>query len=179
MGHPFWNSEDTFLASVTISGHTFTNLQLKYELNKQHFVLFYNNYNGQPGQIILHNSVIDSVMMGNSLFVPNENPQISQPFVQLIRHGALTCHIACSKDLMLNGIGQNVGYQYSKQHSRYYLNYKGSDYRFSNKSSFLHIFNKKERAPIRKYLSSTHFKFKKMNDNDLRKLIIFCEQILN
>ena len=177
--HPFWKSEDVFSAIITVSGRTFSNQQLKYDLNKQQFVLFYTNYNGQPGQIILHNRMIDSISMGNSLFIPNSNPMIRQPFVQLIRKGMLTCTIAWSKDLVLNNMGQNAGYQYSKQHSQFYLNYNGSDHRFNNKSSFLRIFNPKERADIRKYLSSNRLKFKKMNDHDLRALIIFCEQTLN
>lgn len=178
-GHPFWKSEDVFPAIIIVSGHTFPHQQLKYDLNRQQFVLFYSNYNGQPGQIILHNQMIDSLYMGNSLFIPNSNPSIRQPFVQLISKGILTCTIAWSKDLVLNTMGQNVGYEYSKQHSQFYLNYKGSDYKFSNKASFLRIFNPKERADIRKYLSSNRLKFKKINDHQLRELIIYCEQTLN
>lgn len=177
--HPFWKSEEVHPGILTLSGRTFTHQQLKYDLNRQHFVLFYTNYNGQPGQIVLHNQVIDSVRLGNSLFIANHNPTIRQPFIQLIRKGRLTCTIAWSKDLVLNNMGQNAGYQYSKQHSQFYLNYKGSDYRFSNKSSFLRIFTPGERASIRKYLSSNRLKFKKMNDQQLRDLIIFCEQTLN
>lgn len=177
-GHPFWKSEDVFLGTITISGQTFTNQQLKYDLNKQQFVLFYSNNNSQPGQIILNNMLIDSVNMGNSLFIPNNNPDIRQPFVQLIRKGMLTCTIGWTKELNLNNTGINGGYQYSRQVSTFYLNYKGSSYRFSNKSSFLRIFTPMEKVPIRKYLSSKHLKFKKMNEFDLRELIIFCEQNL-
>jgi hypothetical protein len=176
--HPFWKREEAFVGTITISGHTFTDQQLKYELNKQQFVLFYSNYNGQPGQIILNSLLIDSVRMENSLFIPNQNPEIHQPFVQLIRNGKLTCTIAWSKDFKLINTGQNAGYEYSQQHPLYHLNYKGSDYMFSNKSSFLRIFNQKERVFIRKYISSNHLKFNMMNDTNLRNLIIFCEQTL-
>lgn len=178
-GHPFWKSEDVFPATITVSGRTFTHQWLKYDLNNQQFVLFYTNYNGQPGQIILHHPVIDSVRMENSLFIPNRHPLIRQPFVQQIHKGKLSCTIAWSKDLTLNNMGHQAGYQYSKQHAQYYLHYKESDYRFNSKSSFLRIFNPMERAEIRKYISSHHLKFKKMNDQQLRDLIIFCEHTLN
>lgn len=179
VGHPFWKREEAFLGNITISGRQFTNQQLKYDLHKQLFVLFYSNYNGQPGQIILNNSVIDSVSLGNCLFIPNKNPNIRLPFVQLIYQGKLSCIIAWNKDLNFNSIGQTIGYEYAKDNFSSYLTYKGSDYRFKTKSSFLRIFNRKERVAIRKYLSSSWIKFKKMNDQDLRKLIIFCEQNLN
>ncbi|HAH25203.1 MAG TPA: hypothetical protein DCL77_15835 [Prolixibacteraceae bacterium] len=178
VGHPYWKSKETFLGSLTISGRTFMNQQLKYELNKQQFVLFYTNYNGQPCQIILNNTAIDSVRTGDCLFVPNKNPDIHQPFIQLISTGNLTCYIVWNKELNLNTMGATAGYEYTKDYSRYYLTYKGSDYRFKNKSSFLGVFNRKEKVSIRKYISSNGLKFKRMADNDLKKLIRFCEQTL-
>jgi len=178
-GNPFWKKEDAYLAAVTVSGQTFANQQVKYELHLQQFVLYYSNYLGQQSQIILNNMLIDSVSMGNCLFIQNTSPAITLPFVQLIRKGKLTCIIAWSKDLALNNTGQKAGFEYSKEHTRKYLNYKGKDHRFSSKSSFLKIFDSKERAPIRKYISSKHLKFKKMNDDDLKWLGIFGEQYLN
>jgi len=178
-GHPFWKSQDAFSGSLTISGSTFMNQQLKYDLNKQQFVLFYSNYNGQPCQIILNNTAIDSVRTENCLFIPNTNRDIPLPFVQLISKKNLTYYISWNKDLILNTLETPAIYEYTKDYSRSYLTYKGTDYRFYNKSSFLRIFTQKERTSIKKYLSSNHLKFMKMNDNDLRKLISFYEQTLN
>ena len=177
IGHPFWKSQDSFSGNITISGKTFEHQQLKYDLNKQQFVLFYSNYNGQPGQIILNNTSIDSVSIGKCLFIPNKYPQISQPFVQLVYQGHLPCYIGWYKELNYSTLGR-VGFEYSKDCSIYYLAYKGSVYRFRNRSSFLRIFNLNERVSIRKYFSSNGLIFKKMNENDLRKLISFCEQTL-
>jgi hypothetical protein len=179
VGHPFWRSTDTFLADVTISGRTFKDQSLKYNLDKQEFLLVYTNYNGQQGQIILNTSVIDSVNGRNFSFVPNKYPEIKQQFVQLIYQGRLSCYIGWYKELKIGSInGTKSGYQFSDDFHKNYLIYRGEVHRFSNKSSFLRIFNKTERVSIRKYFSANRFTFKGLDDNKLKKLIAFCDEIL-
>jgi len=179
IGHPFWRSTDTFLADVTISGKTFKDQSLKYNLDKQDFLLVYTNYNGQQGQIILNTSVIDSVNGRSFSFVPNKYPEIKQQFVQLIYQGRLSCYIGWYKELKISSInGTKSGYEFSDDFHKNYLVYKGTVYRFSNKSSFLRIFNKTERVSIRKYFSANRFIFRNLDDNKLRRLIIYCEEIL-
>jgi len=175
-GHPFWRSKDPFLADLTISGKTFKGQSIKYNLNKQEFLLFYTNYNGQQVQIILNTSAIDSVNTGMYKFVPSVFPEIKQQFVQLIYQGQLSCYIGWYKEIHSNSFGPNVGLEYTKDYRIYYLAYKGSVYRFTNKSSFLRIFNSTERVPIKKYITSNRFRFKKMDENNLIKLIMYCEK---
>lgn len=179
VGHPFWRGMDTFLADVTISGRTFKNQSLKYNLDKQEFILVYTNFNGQQGQIILNALVIDSVNGRSFSFVPNKYPEIKQQFVQLIYHGRLSCYVGWYKELKISSInGIKSGYQFSEDFHKNYLIYNGTVCKFSNKPSFLRIFNKTERISIRKYFSVNRFTFKSLDDDALRKLIIYCEEIL-
>ncbi len=178
IGYPFWRTNDPFLADITISEKTFKDQSLKYNLEKQEFLLFYTNFNGQQGQIILNSSAIDSVNAQTFKFIPNKYPEIKQPFVQMIYQGRLSCYIGWYKELKINNNGIKAGYQHSDDYHKYYLVYKGSVYRFSNKSTFLRIFDTTERVSIRKYLSSNRFRFKNVDDNNLRKLIIYCEKII-
>ncbi|HEY3388789.1 MAG TPA: hypothetical protein VGK38_04400 [Prolixibacteraceae bacterium] len=176
IGHPFWRSKDSFSADLTISGRTFKGQSIKYNLNKQEFLLLYTNYNGQQGQIILNTSAIDSVNTGMYRFVPSVFPEIKQQFVQLIHQGHLSCYIGWYKELKFNTLGPYAGYEYTKDFRTYYVLYNGRVYHFTNKSSFLRIFNQKERASIRKYISSNRFRFRKMNEYNLRKLIVYCDK---
>lgn len=179
IGHPFWRSTDTFLADLTISGRTFKDQRLKYNLDKQDFLLVYINYNGQQGQIILNTLVLDSVNSRDFSFVPNKYPEIKQQFVQLIYEGRLSCYVGWYKELKISSInGIKSGYQFSGDFHRNYLVYKGTVTRFSNKSSFLRIFNKTERIAIRKYFSANRFTFKGLDDNKLKKLFAYCNEIL-
>lgn len=176
ISHPFWQSKDPFLADLTISGKTFKDQNIKYNLNKQEFLLLYTNYNGQQGQIILNTSAIDSVNSSMYKFIPGVFPEIKQQFVQLIYQGQLSCYIGWYKEIHYNSFGPNVGLGYTKDYRMYYLIYNGSVYRFTNKSSFLRIFNRTDRVPIKKYINLNRFRFKKMDDNNLHKLIIYCEK---
>jgi len=176
ISHPFWRSKDPFLADLTISGKTFKNQRIKYNLNKQEFLLLYTNYNGQQGQIILNTSAIDSVNTGMYRFVPSAFPEIKQQFVQLIYQGHLSCYIGWYKELKFNTLGPYAGFEYTKDFRMYYLVSNGTVYQFTNKSSFLRIFSLKERASIRKYITSNRFRFRKMDENNLRKLITYCDE---
>lgn len=179
VGHAFWKSKDSFLADVTISGRTFKNQSIKYNLDKQEFLLIYTNFNGQQGQIILNTSVIDSVIGRYFSFIPNKYPEIKQQFVQLIYQGRLSCYIGWYKELKISSInGVKSGYEFSDDFHKNYLVYKGTVYRFSNKSSFLRIFNKTERSSIRKYFSANRIILRSLDDIKLKKLIDYCDEIL-
>lgn len=178
IGIPFWKSGDAFSADLTVSGKTFKDQRIKYNLYKQEFLLIYTNSNGQHGQIVLNTAAIDSINTGRYKFILNKYPEIKQPFVQLIFQGHLSCVIGWSKELKCNTMGANAGYQYSNDFHNYYLDYRGTVYRFSNSVSFLRIFSKNERIPIRKYISSNRIRFKKIDDNTLRKLISFCNETI-
>jgi len=176
IGHPFWKNEDSFLGELTLKGRTFYNQQLRFNSNKQEFLLSYYNLNRQKDQIILNSEVIDSVRIGKVLFVPNKNPKIKQRFVQQIYKGNLTCYTGWYKELDFNRTGVNTGYIYSRDKHSNYIIYKGTLNQFSRKSEFLRIFTGSQRVAIRKYLSSNHLRFKKLEETELRKLIIYCEK---
>jgi len=178
IGYPYWKNKDSISGDITISGKTFKDQQLKYDINRQEFVLFYFNFNGQSSQIILNVSSIDSVNIGKCLFIPNSYPKIHQQFIQLVYQGDLSCYIGWYKELKLNTIGARPGFEYTKDLRLNYLVSKGSVNQFTNRYSFLQIFNPKERVSIRKYLKDNGLRFKAMNVNDLKKLIIFCEHTL-
>lgn len=179
IGHPFWRSKDPFFADLTLSGKTFKDQSIRYNLDKQEFILVYTNFNGQQGQIILNTSVIDSVNGRSFSFVPNKFPEIKQQFAQLIYQGRLSCYVGWYKELKISSInGTKSGYQFSDDFHRNYLVYKGAVCRFSNKSSFLRIFNKTERIAIKKYFSTNRFIFKGLDDSKLKRLIAYCDEIL-
>jgi hypothetical protein len=179
IGHPFWKNKDPFVADLTFSGRTFKGQLLKYNLHKQEFILVYTNLNGQLNQIILNNSTIDSITSGSCLFIPRISPEIAQPFVQQIYSGKISCYLARYKNLQFNTTGVNIGYKYSEDKSIYYIFRQGTLIKLENRSTFLHVFQDKDRALIRKYMSSKKFRYRKMNEDNWRDLIAYCNKIVN
>lgn len=177
VGHPFWRNNDFFLGDITISGKTYFSRKLKYDLNKQDFILFYRNLNGQDEQIILPNAEIDSVRTTGYLFIPNRNQEIRQRFVQLLYSGKLSCYIGWHKELEFNTTGVTTGYKYNKESRTYYLVRNDQVHRFTNKSSFLKIFSGHEKNNIRRYLKSSNIKFRKIDDYQLRNLLEYSDKL--
>lgn len=174
-GYPFWGEQESFKADLTIFGKTFLNQQLKYDLHKQEFILFYTDLNGQKCQIILARPFIDSVKTENTLFIRNPYTEIRQFFVQMVHRGKISCCVGLSKDLEFSNIGVSAGYGYSKEIRTYYLIFNKLVYRFRNKSTFIKIFPLTNRADIRKQISLHRLKFRKIDEAKLRELIEFCD----
>lgn len=174
-GHPFWGGDAFFEADLTISGKTFRNRQLKYNLSKQEFLLHYTDLNGQKCQIILNSPFIDSVKTSGGLFVRNSCPEIELPFVKRIYQGKLACCVGLRKKLEFAAIGVNTGYSYSKESRTYYLVRSQKAEQFTNKASFVKLFPAGNRATIREKIARLRLKFKKMDEKLLKQLVEFCD----
>ena len=179
-GNPFWGSEGSFCGDITLSGKTFKNQQLRYNISKQNFLLLYPESNGQKCQIVLNSALVDSVRSGKDLFVRNPCPETGSQFVKEIYRGRLHCFIVLEKKLELSQFGSNTGYSYSEETRTNFLLYKKQVRQFKREASFVRIFPKGKRAVIRNKISGLRIKFRKLDDGLLRQLVVFCDHtVLN
>lgn len=175
-GNPFWGGEGSFCGDITLSGKTFKNQQLKYNISKQDFLLLYTDDNGQKCQIVLNSALVDSVRSGKDLFVRNQYPETRFQFVKQIYRGRLHCFIALEKKLEFSPLGVNTGYSYSEETRSNFLVYKSHVQQFKHEASFVRIFPKEKRAVIRNKISGLKLKFRKLDEGLLRQLIEFCDR---
>lgn len=173
-GHPFLFQQE-LVGSITVNGKTFSGQKLKFEINKQQFLLSYTDRNNQNYLLILNTPFIDSVRTADALFIRNNYAEIRQPFVQQIYNRQLKCFVSIHKDLDFTSMGVNTGYSYSKALKNYYLVFNGKVYQFSNKASFLKIFPAIRRTPIRARISKLQLKFRTIDDIKLKQLVEFCD----
>lgn len=176
-GHPFY-SQEGFIGSITVNGKKFADQNLKYEINKQLFLLNYLDRNNQNCLLILNNAFIDTVRTTDAVFIRNNYTEIKQPFVQQIYDGQLKCLVAIHKELDFTSMGVNTGYSYSKALKSYYLVFDGKVYQFSNKASFLKIFPALIKTPIRARISQLQLKFRSIDDKKLNELVEFCDHAM-
>lgn len=177
-GHPFWHDDHGFVGDIYLKGEVFKARDLRYNLNKQEFILGYTDYNRQAHQIILNSFVIDSVRTDGISFITHTHPEIPQRFVQLVFDGQLVCYISRKKDLNFESQGANIGYHYTGEIRNYYLVFDGTVRLFNRKGNFLKLFPKENRKEIRTFLSSEQIEFKKITVNELKDLIAYCERII-
>jgi hypothetical protein len=177
-GHPFWRNQDRFTADIVIEGVAYRNKQLKYNLYKQAFILYYKDYNELPHQIILNTETIDSVRGNSFLFVKNvSHPELNQPFLKVIYEGQIACYSAIKKELHFRTLGEVVGNEFSEELKEHYLIYGNKVYPFQKKRTFLQIFSKQEKRAIRKYIKSNGINFRDLSDEELKQLTAFVERI--
>ena len=177
IGFPYLQSQDSFQADLTIEGKKFKDRRVKYNLVKQEFILFYQDYNGQPKQIILNESAIDTIKMDGRVFIQNKFTKINQDFIQIIYGGKLSCYIGHYKNFQYKTTGTDVGYEYSKVYHDYYLVIDDEVHPFKNKRTLVRIFPKGKRSLIKKYISLQHIRFKRISDQELKRIIMYCEEI--
>lgn len=177
-GQPFWRSKDSFTGDISISGKMYHNSLLQFNLYTQEFVLEYTNLNGQKSRIILNSESIDSVKFVDALFVPNKFPEIGQKFLQVIQEGEIQCFIGWYKEFSFKSGSLVSGFQYSDDLRTYYVVFHNQVKSFTGKSSFLRIFEGRKRTMIKKYISSRRISFKNLDENELRKLISYCENAI-
>ncbi|MGQ7871308.1 hypothetical protein [Sunxiuqinia sp. sy24] len=177
-GHPFWRDDHGFVGDIYIKGEVFKTQNLRYDLNKQEFILNYIDYNQQTHQIVLNSSVIDSVRTDGICFISHSLPEIPQRFVQLVFEGQLICYISRKKDLNFESQGSNIGYHYTGEIKNYYLVFDDAARVFNRKGNFLKLFPKENRKELRTFLSSRQIDLKKITEKELKDLIAYCERII-
>lgn len=177
-GYPYWRSDKSIEGQVDIAGRSFQHQAMQYNLYKQEFVLNYVDYNAQSQQIILNASAVDTIHLDEVKFVKNKFSEIEQPFIQLIHEGKIGCYVAWFKLMQFNQTGANTGYVYTAERKNYYLrNEQNRIVRFHSKSSLLSAFEKEDRAAVKKYLAVNSVHFKGIKDDELKRLIKYCEEI--
>ena len=177
--HPFLFSEHAFEADLVLSGERFNNKRVKYNLEKQEFLLLFENYKGASLQIVLIPEVIDSIISNNAVFVKSPSAKIKYQFVQVIYSGDIQCYIAWHKYLIFKGKEAGPsGYAYLRERKHLFIVNDNIVFRIDKKKDLLKAFDREYKADIRKYIVKNGPKFKKMSNPQLKGLIIHCEQLL-
>lgn len=178
-GHPFWGIDNPFNAELVIKGKSYKDRSLKYNIEKQEFILIYKDYFGAEQQIVLNNSAIDTVKAEDILFIKNKFDEIKQNFIQEIYKGDISCYSARFKYLRFKGEkAPKSGYEYSTENKFYFLVIDNIVNEFGNKRTFLKAFPKKTKPEIKRYLATGRIRFRNISDRDIKNLVSYCEGLL-
>lgn len=177
-GHPFWLKEENFTGNIVLNGKMYSNLQLKYELHEQLFILTYRDYNGVLQSIILNNHSIDTVIIDKHVFIKNPYTDINNEFIEQVYYDRYSAYISHSKEFFFQNVGVKTGHQYSEEIKKSFIITENKTYPFKNKKSFISIFPVQFKKQIKQYISSNHIKIKSMEVNQCVELAKFCNSII-
>ncbi|MEA1887417.1 MAG: hypothetical protein U9N72_09420 [Bacteroidota bacterium] len=178
IGYPFCINEEWKTGQVKLSGITYDNLLLRYDIVSNELVLNTINLNNTPWQISLKTSDISSFKMDNREYVvfPGSQDEDKPVFCELVSSGHVDFLLLTTKELRITVSGGS-DYEYKK----YYKNYLSKDntlVRFRGRRSLFKLFPDL-RKELRQYISQQGLLLGKKNTSGRALLIDYCNKILS
>lgn len=178
-GVPFFGeTSDAYEANIWIRGIKYLSQPIRYDLIQQSMVLQFNDHVGAQREIILNPNLIDSISFPDHRFIPNPFEEIDHHFIEVVYEGELSCYIGWTKEETFRTTGDNAGYYYLNARPAFYLLKNNSLYFFKNRRSFLQLFSEENRKAIKSHMAQNQLNFKRMDTNQIEKLIRFCEETI-
>ena len=176
-GNPFFKGDKPHTSTLFLQKLTYDSLKLMYDINKQNFILEYNELNGAINRIILNTQQINRIELGNDVFVKNEFEIINHPFIQLVFEDKIACYFTWSKDYMFKNTGTFTGYKFSEEIRTIYFLIDGTLSRIKNNKSFLKLFDNETKKKLSSYLQKNKINTKKAKKNKILELARYCNSL--
>ena len=171
--HPYYSGELTLPGSVILSGISYENLKINYDIYSQHLVLDIWDPAGVFNKIILHPQHTDAFHLDGDYFEKMSMDEQGAQFYQLITVGDLSFYIHWEKHMEPTSDNFQYGYFFSDPKRSYFLNFSGKTHPFSNKRTFAALCKGVPKREIRKYMRRNSIRFSKATTEQLESLLQF------
>jgi len=171
--HPYYRGEQPLSGSVILSGMSYEDLKVNYDIYSQHLVLDYQDLSGALNKIILVPDHTDAFHLDGDYFEKISLDEQGPLFYQVIRANDLTCYIHWEKLMEPISADLQYWYTFSEPQRDYFLNISGKTYPFSNKRTFATLCSEVPKRMIRKYMSRNAIRFSKASTEQLEDLLKF------
>lgn len=182
--HPYYGRESWQRGTLYMNGETFRNKRLKYDLVEDAMILKADLQDGVTKLIHLNSLHVDSVRLGNHLFVhsrkyyPSDSIETYYQEVFAKNDGALALIIHHSKKFHSQYTELAPKGRFSNVNTERMLIRNGKTYKVSHRRSFLKIFEKEKRRKLRKFMNRKDIRYRKASTKQLDELMKFCSSKL-
>jgi len=178
-GNPYLFENDWRRGTLYIKGRIFNNVHCKYNIEKDKVVINTILHSGVPVQLIINNEYLDSFIIENHSFINVavlKTDKETAGYYEQIFNGDFK-FLKKHNKTFLNKYNDLEPYgSYSKIRTEYYLYYNSRLFKVFSKKSFLKYF-KPYKKEIKKFIRKNRIKYKKASNQDLNKLMIFCNKL--
>lgn len=177
-GHPYFLTKDWSEASLYIKGILFSHINTKYNIEDDAIIIQHIFKNRISKNILLHNSFVDSLIIGMHIFHNTTNFQTENSIgiAELIYNGTIKAYYKHTTEFY-NKLSENfLNGRYLEPKRKLYLFEKNTFYPIKRKKDFLSHFPEHTKE-IKLFLRKNKIRFKKIYDNELYKLVHFSEQL--
>ena len=159
-GDPYFLGNEFNEGAVTIGGITYSRVLLKYDLVAQHLEIEYRTFTGGANRLIAVNDHIERFFLGSYEFAKTSIPGNPPQFCQVIRTGNFTCLVYWNKSRIPLNNSVQFTEQITKAKRRFWLVQQDSVQEFSNRRSFVALFDPALQKDIRRMLRKRNFVFR-------------------
>ena len=171
LNHPFYSGEDLLPGSVVISGISYEDVQINYDIYSQYLVLEYPAAAGSSYSIILSPEHTDAFHLDGDYFEKLVLDGRGPLFYQVINVNGLTCYIYWEKKRMTKS------YQFqdffTEPDRRCFLDYDGTISPFSNRRSFVSLISGVPKKEIKGYMRNNLIQLSVASPEQLENLLQF------
>jgi len=176
-GHQFFYSPLFREGSLTTRGYQYVGVLINYDIYNQYLVLQHTDHTGRTELLQLNKEFIEQFTIDGMLFIKMTFPLTGTRFFQVIQSGKLACLSYWEKDLVYSPSAMQNSYSFNKQLRRTYLLTNQQLISFNSRSSFIKIFNTEIRRDIKRYLRREKMYFRQLSDENLIRILEFCNSI--
>lgn len=171
LNHPFYAGEEFLSGSIVLSGISYGNLRINYDIYTQHLILEYPGISGGLYRIIVSPELTDSFDLAGDHFEKLTLDEHGPLFYQRISVNELGCYIYREKKMV------NRSYQYefyfTEANQRLFLDYYGKLSPFSNRRNFVSLISGVPNKEIKKYLRQNGIQISDATPAELEALLQF------
>ena len=171
LNHPFYTGEELLPGSVVISGVSYEDVQINYDIYSQYLVLEYPVASGSSYKIIISPEHTDAFNLDGNYFEKLILDDRGPLFYQLIRVNGLICYIHWEKKKVTKSY-QLTDY-FTEPNQRCYLDYYGKLSPFSNRRNFVSLISGVPKKEIKRYIRKNVIQLSDGTPEQLEDLLQF------
>jgi hypothetical protein len=180
-GSPFLftnNKTNEFaLGQVTIQDSSYKNLLLNYDIYNQKLLIEFT-YLGLGKKIIeVSEAWLQNFYINNKKFVVEKSNDNEKKIYQVIGNSEIRFYYYWYNRLEMRSNLDSYTYYFSPPQKKMYLKKIDEILKFTNNKTLLRLFNKEEAEKIKNFLKKKHLKVRKASDEQMLKLITFCNTL--
>ena len=171
LNHPYYTGEELLPGSVVISGVSYEDVQINYDIYSQYLVFEYPVASGSSYKIIISPEHTDAFNLDGNYFEKLILDDRGPLFYQLIRVNGLICYIHWEKKKVTKSY-QFTDY-FTETNQRFYLDYYGKLSPFSNRKSFVSLISGVPKKEIKRYIRKNVIQLSDGTPEQLEDLLQF------
>jgi len=171
LNHPFYSGEELLPGSVVISGVSYEDVQINYDIYSQYLVLEYPVVSGSSYKIIVNPEHTDAFNLDGEYFEKLILDDRGPLFYQRIRVNGLICYIHWEKKKVTRSY-QFTDY-FTEPNQRCFLDYYGKLSPFSNRRNFVSLISGVPKKEIKRYIRKNVIQLSDGTPEQLEDLLQF------